>query len=219
MINSAQVKAARALLNWKQEQLELVSGVGRKTIYDCERGSSSTKDTTLKKLQKTFENHGIEFLPRSGVALRDQMVSSYEGIEGEQFLLDDIYKTLKETGGEVLVYGVHGESPLDYKEFREMVVKHVERLYAAGLTQRVLKREGDTNFIAPEESYRWMPITETVPVPLYIYDNKVAFSQLTEPKTTTIIENIMIAESWRHLFNFAWDNAKPVSAKKKKKKA
>lgn len=219
MINNRQVKAARALLDWSQEQLEQVSTVGRKTIYDFEKGSSKATDTTIGKLQKTLESHGIEFTSGSGVRLKDQTVSVLEDREGEQFLLDDIFKTLQATGGEVLIYGVHGESPLAYKGFREMVVKHVERLYAAGLTQRVLKKEGDTNFIAPRDSYRWIEIDETIPAPLYIYDDKVAFSQLTEPKKTIIIENSLIAQSARHLFNFAWDNAKSVPPEKKKKTA
>jgi len=155
----------------------------------------------------------------NGVRLKDQVVTVLDGAEGEQSLLDDVYETCKASGEEVLIYGVHGESPMDHKEFRKKVVRHVERFYGAGLRQRVLKKTGDKNFIAPIEAYKWVSVEETVPVPLYVYGDKIAFSQLTEPKKTIIIENGLIAQSVRQLFNFAWDQAKPVAPEKKIKRS
>lgn len=76
MVNGAQVRAARALLGISQDQLAARSGVARKTIALFEQGHSTPQPRTLKDLQDTLEDEGIEFLSddegRVGVVLRPQ---------------------------------------------------------------------------------------------------------------------------------------------------
>ena len=75
MLNSSQIKAARALLGWSGEELSRKSGVGVTTIrrYELEDGVPSANLGVLQKLKTTFENAGIEFtgnpLKNPGVTL------------------------------------------------------------------------------------------------------------------------------------------------------
>jgi len=67
----AQCRAARALLNWSQEELVRQSKITKKTIADFERGATRPRSRTLAQLIAAFEAAGIEFLngQRPGVRL------------------------------------------------------------------------------------------------------------------------------------------------------
>ena len=64
MIRSSQIRAARALLGWRQEDLSKASGVGTATIYRIEKSEDSITGyaSTLVKIQAALEQAGIEFI-------------------------------------------------------------------------------------------------------------------------------------------------------------
>ena len=72
MITAAQIRAARALLDWEQTALAEKSGVSAVTISAIERGSSDPRASTLTKIQRALEAAGIEFTngDTPGVRLR-----------------------------------------------------------------------------------------------------------------------------------------------------
>jgi transcriptional regulator with XRE-family HTH domain len=75
MLNSSQIRAARALLGWSGQELSRKSGVGVTTIrrYELEEGVPSANLRVLDKIKTTFEAAGIEFtgnpLKNPGVTL------------------------------------------------------------------------------------------------------------------------------------------------------
>ena len=64
MLRSAQIRAARALLGWRQEDLSRASGVGTATIYRIEKSDETITGyaSTLIRIQAAFEQAGIEFI-------------------------------------------------------------------------------------------------------------------------------------------------------------
>lgn len=64
MLTSAQIRAARALLDWQMKQLAEASGVSAATIQRIERqsGIPSTHGRTLLDLKRAFEEAGVEFI-------------------------------------------------------------------------------------------------------------------------------------------------------------
>lgn len=62
-----QLRAARALLDWSQDQLAEKSGVGVATIRRLEgqSGNLRTYSDTLWRLQAAFEQAGIIFIPEA----------------------------------------------------------------------------------------------------------------------------------------------------------
>ena len=64
MIESAQIRAARALLDWRQEDLSKASGVGTATIQRIEKndGPITGYVSTLVRIQAAFERAGIVFI-------------------------------------------------------------------------------------------------------------------------------------------------------------
>jgi transcriptional regulator with XRE-family HTH domain len=73
-ISSAQVRAARALLNWSARRLSEISGVSQSAISRVERGKGrrAMHPQSFAAVKSTFERYGVEFLDDSGVRLRSQ---------------------------------------------------------------------------------------------------------------------------------------------------
>ena len=64
MIESAQIRAARALLGWRQEDLSKTSGVGTATIQRIEKSHRPITGyiSTLVRIQAALEKAGIQFI-------------------------------------------------------------------------------------------------------------------------------------------------------------
>jgi transcriptional regulator with XRE-family HTH domain len=64
MIGSAQIRAARALLGWRQEDLSKASGVGTATIQRIEKNNRPVTGyvSTLVRIQAALEKAGIQFI-------------------------------------------------------------------------------------------------------------------------------------------------------------
>jgi transcriptional regulator with XRE-family HTH domain len=74
MLQSAQIRAARALLGWRQEDLAKASEVGLATIARIEQGKGVVQGnfSTIVKIQQTLEREGISFIadPTGGIGVR-----------------------------------------------------------------------------------------------------------------------------------------------------
>ncbi|WP_197031538.1 MULTISPECIES: helix-turn-helix domain-containing protein [Mesorhizobium] len=66
MMNSAQCRAARALLDWSQQELADASKIGNATIRNFEAGRSEPQHATLDLLRRTFEDAGVVFIDANG---------------------------------------------------------------------------------------------------------------------------------------------------------
>jgi transcriptional regulator with XRE-family HTH domain len=69
MLRSAQIRAARALLGWRQEDLSKASGVGTATIYRIEKSDETITGyaSTLVRIQAAFERAGLEFIEKDDI--------------------------------------------------------------------------------------------------------------------------------------------------------
>jgi transcriptional regulator with XRE-family HTH domain len=74
LITSAQIRSARAMLDWSREQLSSLSGVGISALMRLEsaEGVPSGNIKTFEAVQKAFEKAGIEFIgaPDDGAGVR-----------------------------------------------------------------------------------------------------------------------------------------------------
>lgn len=62
MITPAQIRAARALIGWKQTDLSAASGVSEISIKNIERGATDPRASTLQAIQTALEGSGVVFL-------------------------------------------------------------------------------------------------------------------------------------------------------------
>lgn len=62
MITSRQIRAARALLDWSQQQLADAAIVSLNAVARLEKGIVDSRTSTLLAIQKALVKAGIEFL-------------------------------------------------------------------------------------------------------------------------------------------------------------
>ena len=65
-ISAAQCRAARALLEWTQDQLAENAHLGRATVADFERNVRMPMRNNIIALRNTLEAAGVEFIPENG---------------------------------------------------------------------------------------------------------------------------------------------------------
>ena len=70
MITAAQCRAARGLLRWTQEDLAARSNAGINTIRMFEAERSKPRKSTLKLLEFTFEEAGVQFTDDNGIGVK-----------------------------------------------------------------------------------------------------------------------------------------------------
>ena len=66
MVTSAQLRAARGLLNWTVRELAEKAGVHRNTITRAE-AETSRSGHAVAQIVRTLEGSGVEFLDREGL--------------------------------------------------------------------------------------------------------------------------------------------------------
>ncbi len=68
MLTSQQIRAARGLLRWSARELAEKAGVHLATVQRMERPDGTARRTvrTLAKIQRAFEDEGVDFLPDHG---------------------------------------------------------------------------------------------------------------------------------------------------------
>ncbi len=214
IITPAQCRAARALLNWSQPELAERCNIHVQTISNFEKESSTPSKTTLEKIFITLITSGVAFTDQEGVKKSDGIVTILEGEDCFKQHLDTIYHDLKDKpGSEILISGLSEAKPEDKR--RKFVENHIIRLEEAGIKERLLIKEGDNNLIAKKDWYRHLPEKYFATTTFQLHENKLALheggpTETNTPSRIIVIENKFFAESYRRLFNFAWDNAKPL---------
>ena len=65
-ITAGQLRAARGLLGWSQQDLADRGGMGRTTIADFESGKRTPYARTIGEMRSALEQAGVEFIAENG---------------------------------------------------------------------------------------------------------------------------------------------------------
>jgi transcriptional regulator with XRE-family HTH domain len=87
MIVLTQIKAARALLGWTQEDLAKVAKLSLPAVNNLERGLTTPRRETLEAIEAALVTGGIDFIDQSGVRLRPPELD-VKLIEGQNWLTE-----------------------------------------------------------------------------------------------------------------------------------
>ncbi len=220
MITIEQIKAARALLGWTQEDLAQAANLSKPSINTLERRISNPKQDTLLAVQQSLEKAGVEFSEGLGVKLKSAVVKTiiFEGEDCLLRLVNDIFDTLNGTNKELMICGVEEGK---YKILGgQRIVKAVEKRLKHNIKSKLIACEGDTNFLEPIEHYRWLEKPYFNRSPFYVYDNKYAIFLWGKgaPNKVVLIENEDIAQSYREYFMQLWTVAKVPKTNKIKRR-
>jgi transcriptional regulator with XRE-family HTH domain len=206
MIDFRQIRAARALLNWSQADLAQAAQMATSSIKNIESENSTARKETLALIHDAFDRNGIEFLPGTGVRLKNDIVAVHDGKNATAALLDSIYAHAQTSvDREVCIIGLDETFSVETDGLL-LLANHIDRLTKAGIRERILTCEGDTRFLNAPESYRWLPRQYfTRNAPIYIYGDRIAIHTGSLKRRTVIVEQRALAMHLRMLFALLWD--------------
>ena len=115
----AQIRAARSLVNWSQEELAKAAGVALTSVRDIEGEKRAADSGTVANVRRALENEGVEFLAgapnygpgvrlagdRPNVVRRPTVITMWEGMpvevefKGKTFDAFITYEALSDLGG------------------------------------------------------------------------------------------------------------------------
>ncbi len=195
------IKTLRLKTGITQENLATLSKVPYTTIIKVESGAIQNPSIkVISAIAKTLQ------VPVEQIVEGSDIVKTIQGKDCVSEVLDDVFTTLKDSGGEVFISGV------DERKFVDIDIKkissHLKRLNQAGIKERLLSREGDAFFFPGNQSvYRWVPENLFNPTPIYVYGEKVAMIVWGPPQQVIFIRNAALADAYRKQFLFIWKHA------------
>lgn len=209
MITNLQVKAARALLEWDQSDLAAASGLSLASVAALEQGKGAPRSSTWTSVREALERAGIEFTPDPGVRLRREKfnLQVFEGHDSVFKIWRDVEECYRGTGGEVLLSGVDERLWIrKYGKDLQQVVDWRKK----NISTRLLICEGDTLLTGPVQYYRAIPKYLFQQAPYYVYADRLAIINWGPPQNVLLIQNPMIAETFRRQFEFNWTIGRPL---------
>lgn len=214
LISAPQIRAARGILNWSQDDLAEKTDLSITTIRKIESGHISPRDSTNDKIRNAFEYAGLEFIAPNGVRQKPDDITIYEGEAGAKDFMDEIYQTAIQDSQDIVQ--VWSEDAM--KKFGTMVGDyhslHIDRMIAAqNLVHVRCILTGDPTFMpSPYIEYRFLQKSYVDSVPFYIYGNKSAVIDIHSKNSGKIIvaHSKTIADAFRRQFVSMWEKGTPL---------
>lgn len=210
MISIEQIKAARALLGWTQDDLARAANLSKPSINTLERRIANPKVDTMAAIQRALEEAGVEFTDGPGVKLRSSILKTeiYEGQDSLIRLVNDIFDTLVGTDKELMIAGVQEKTY--EQEGGERITDLIHKRVKQNIKTKLISCEGETHFIEPIEHYRLIDEKLFPKTPWYVYDNKYAILLWGPPQKVVVVENTEIAAAMRDQFLALWEMSVPA---------
>ena len=205
-----QIRAARALIGWSQGDLAERADLSQTGIARIENGTNKPNSQTLAKIQTAFDKANVEFIDDNGVKKRTGEIKTLSGKSGLTELLDDIHEVGRISGGQ---FCLHNADPDNWYKWlgKEWFQSHADRmaLLSDKVSFRILAEEGNTNLISTDfAEYRWFPKEKFNDQSMYAYGDRLAFVNFSEEDVTIrILQKQEFADSFKVLFDIAWDTA------------
>ncbi len=209
MIIAEQIRAARALLNWKQTDLAKRSGLSLPSINNIERDIGSPRMDTLRAIKTALENGGIEFIGQQGVKKHLEVFSieEHQGDEFIKFLFDDILGCMHGPDDVVMMSGLDDRKFSEYAP--EQSVRYFDHHIKTKFQEKALLEDGDDYYLSDPVGYRWVAKELLGKIPYFVYKNRMAMI-MWEVKRVIIIRSQSVADTFQKQFEFLWALGKPV---------
>jgi transcriptional regulator with XRE-family HTH domain len=208
LMKARQIKAARALLGWYQEDLAHASGLSVATIRNLELGFIARSDT-MTRVRGAFEENGLEFMEPDGVRHRQENITTYLGSEGAVAFFDDIQRTVRKKEDEIIIVSKSG-SLFDFDD--GCAEDCIEKLTAIKAQTKakikcLLTEELASPLTMTFCECRLLSKNYVDPAPLYVYGDKYAVLETGTLPKIIVIQSLSIAQSQRQQFHSMWEKA------------
>jgi DNA-binding XRE family transcriptional regulator len=211
MITPTQMRAARAMLDVSQGHVAEFLGIAANTLSKIESGQSDISMSRNAEIQRFYEREGIAFTEFDGVKWSKNEVIIHKGKSGFQEFMDDVYKTMKSSGGEIFINNVDEREFIKWGE--DKVTPHIERMSKIKeLSSKIIIEEGSTEIVqTPYVEYRQVPQASFGHVPLYIYGSNTALIVFSADNVEIfIIKQPEVTGFFKKRFLVEWADAEPI---------
>jgi transcriptional regulator with XRE-family HTH domain len=188
MMTIHQLKAARALLDWTQQDLARASGMHLNVINNIERGTTNPRQKTIEKLKKALEDQGIVFIGTRGIELVRQAIA-VKKIEGASFiklLIEDILTTKTPE-----VLSILGD------------MKPYDAFGTQGFKKRIITQAKPGFYPRNPEQFRVLEHHTFNGTDTMMYGDSTAFID-TAAQEIMILQGKTVAQSQRAIFETLW---------------
>ena len=170
------------------------------SIGNIESGKHIASPKTQSAIIETFEAAGIEFID-GGVRHRQDLVRVYEGNDCYLRLLDDAFRVLSLSQGEILFSGS------DERRSPPEVIEKFRAMRRSGIRMRSLVKDGDTYLMGNLHEYRWMPQDLFVDSDVKtVFGDTVAYLiSWQDTRKVVLVRDSAIANEARRFFEFIWN--------------
>ena len=212
MIRARQIKAARALLDWSQDDLAAATGLSVTTIRNLESGDMSPRNTTANEVRRAIENAGLEFIEPGGVRCRINEVKIYQGRDSCDAFFADILHTMKESGGTIVSIFTSLEMLADTCSLTQGRFERLEQLGKHADIKCLLPEILNPPLPASFFEYRAILKQHIGPVSYFVYGNK--FAIVAEEGFAVfrylVHDSVNLAQRYRSHFISLWELAPPI---------
>ncbi len=210
-ITGAQIKAARALIDWGQDDLAEAAGLSVKTVGALENGARSPR--SLRAAEAALDGAGVDFIGETGVKRRDHEVRSLRGRPSTLQFADLLNNEVRRTGSEITFVG----------RSLDLLARTIgNKRFADGVAARFLASLGPVRCIVAEPptpaayaafwsglSCRLTNDNEIGPSPYIIFGNHIAelFTEANGEVWFLLINSPSSATQFRRHFLGVWNSA------------
>jgi hypothetical protein len=208
MISLKQIDAALGLLGLNRSDLAEQMVINKSTLNSYFTGKSAVPSKRLGEIQKWFENAGVVFTEQGGVNPNTSDIVTYEGKQGFQAFMDDVYETAKKQGGDIYLFN---SRPRLWHEWLgvEWYEMHSKRMQALGdkINVKITVQEGDNVLLLKTAKHKWFPRGLYKNKIFYAYGSKLGFLDFGKDSLRIIvIKQHEFADIFRVLYDVAWEN-------------
>ncbi len=213
-LQPAQIKAARAMLDWSQERMAEEAGVAVSTIRNIETGCVPSV-RVAENIKRAVEKAGLEFTTAEGVQRRRDF-DVFMGEKSTECFLEDLKTTIQLRGGDVVSMMESSEMLAD--TCGAVGPNAMDRLLQIGKIAPVkclLPQTSEFAMRIPQFEFRAITSFSIMPPPFYIYGNKYAHVLLEENGNYRylVFTSTRMASSHRTQFHVFWEKGRPLTAR------
>jgi transcriptional regulator with XRE-family HTH domain len=214
-ISASQIKAARALLGWSQDDLADAANLSRATVRSVELGYA-IRAGNIDEIHKTLEKNGIELLDGDGVRRQPDGKRDFTGTDSCDRFFDDVLRVLKERGGELICF-IQSQDMITKVSgaTRRTNFERLEQVQAIADVKCLLSDNVSPPFSTPSFQVRVLPEEPTIiPSSCFAYGDQWVFAYQDSSMhfVFVVIQKASFVSKCQNYFLPRWHVARPLQA-------
>lgn len=212
-VSAAQIRAARGLLQWTQDELAATAGVPRKAVQAVE-GGDHVRTIRINAIYRTLCEHGIEFLEGDGVRRLPDGYREFVGHDCCDRFFEYVLKAIQEKGGNLICIIDH-QDILTKKtcSTEHSNIERLQKVHDAADVKCIISDKLTLPTIIPAFQMRALPEEPGIlPTCSFAYGDELAIAFYNNKRylVYAVFRQIHFRQNFQNYFAPRWQVAKPL---------